>query len=205
MLHARKFIFPSNYPYEPPIVKFISNSNVRFHPNLYVNGKICLSVLNTWKGEGWTSCQSIYSILIILSSILTNNSLTYEPGITLSHYDVEKYNLLIYYKNIEYSILYIINILDNNSSNNICIDNTSNNICNESNYNIIIKFKEEIIEYFLKNKTNIYDKIISLKTDINNYSFITNNFININTYNLKYNLNVENLLKQFYKIENKFK
>lgn len=200
-----KFIFPSNYPYEPPIVKFISNSNVRFHPNLYVNGKICLSVLNTWKGEGWTSCQSIYSILIILSSILTNNSLTYEPGITLSHYDVEKYNLLIYYKNIEYSILYIINILDNNSSNNICIDNTSNNICNESNYNIIIKFKEEIIEYFLKNKTNIYDKIISLKTDINNYSFITNNFININTYNLKYNLNVENLLKQFYKIENKFK
>ena len=136
---------------------------------------------------------------------MTNNSLTYEPGITLSHYDVEKYNLLIYYKNIEYSILYIINILDNNSSNNICIDNTSNNICNESNYNIIIKFKEEIIEYFLKNKTNIYDKIISLKTDINNYSFITNNFININTYNLKYNLNVENLLKQFYKIENKFK
>ena len=196
-----KFIFTNNYPYEPPIVKFISNSNVRFHPNLYVNGKICLSVLNTWKGEGWTSCQSIYSILIILSSILTKNSLTYEPGITVSHYDVEKYNLLIDYKNIEYSILYNIELI-----NNICNISDIQNTCNIDN-NIIIKFKEEIIENFIKNKPCIINKMNILKINIQESSFINENNKNIiiNTYNLKYNLNIDKLFKIFYKIENKYK
>lgn len=199
-----KFIFPNNYPYEPPIVKFISNSNVRFHPNLYVNGKICLSILNTWKGEGWTSCQSIYSILIIISSILTQNSLTYEPGITISHYDVEKYNLLIEYKNIEYSILHIIHLINNISDNKNNISDNTNNICNNDN-NIIIKFKEEIIDNFIKNKSDINEKIKILKSNIDKCSFINKNIININTYNLKYNLNIDILFKIFYKIENKYK
>jgi ubiquitin-protein ligase len=213
-----KFIFSNNYPYEPPIVKFISNSNVRFHPNLYVNGKICLSILNTWKGEGWTSCQSIYSILIIISSILTQNSLTYEPGITISHYDVEKYNLLIEYKNIEYSILHIIDLINNisDNKNNISDDKNNisdnknyisyntNNICNNDN-NIIIKFKEEIIDNFIKNKSDINKKIKILSTNIDTSSFINKNTININTYNLKYNLNIDKLFKIFYKIENKYK
>jgi ubiquitin-protein ligase len=207
-----KFIFTKNYPYEPPIVKFISNSNVRFHPNLYVNGKICLSILNTWKGEGWTSCQSIYSILIIISSILTQNSLTYEPGITISHNDVEKYNLLIEYKNIEYSILHNIDLInkiseDKNNTyeddNNTYEDN-NNNIYNNDN-NIIIKFKEEINENFIKNKSDICKRIEILKTNIENSSFINNNTININTYNLKYILNIDKLFKIFYKIENKYK
>tara|TARA_B100000035_G_scaffold253201_1_gene222547 strand:- start:206 stop:988 length:783 start_codon:yes stop_codon:yes gene_type:complete len=199
-----KFIFTNYYPYEPPIVKFISNSNVRFHPNLYVNGKICLSVLNTWKGEGWTSCQSIYSILIILSSILTKNSLTYEPGINISHYDVEKYNLLIDYKNIEFSILYNIELITNinNVSDILDIKNTSN-----IDNNILIKFKEEIIINFIKNKTSIIKKMNILKTDIQESTFINKNnkSITINTYNLKYNLNIDKLFKIFYKIENKYK
>lgn len=206
-----KFIFTNNYPYEPPIVKFISNSNVRFHPNLYVNGKICLSILNTWKGEGWTSCQSIYSILIIISSILTQNSLTYEPGITISHNDVEKYNLLIEYKNIEYSILHNIDLINKISEdkNNTSEDNNNtyednNNIYNNDN-NIIIKFKEEINENFIKNKSDICKRIEILKTNIENSSFINNKTININTYNLKYILNIDKLFKIFYKIENKYK
>ena len=46
---------PSEYPFKPPIVKFYTQNNkTRFNPNLYINGKVCLSILNTWSGPQWT-------------------------------------------------------------------------------------------------------------------------------------------------------
>ena len=45
-----EFKFPYDYPFSPPKLKYITNDNVtRFHPNLYRNGKVCISILNTWK------------------------------------------------------------------------------------------------------------------------------------------------------------
>ena len=43
-----------------------NDGKTRFNPNLYRNGKVCISLLNTWKGEQWTSCQTIESILLSL-------------------------------------------------------------------------------------------------------------------------------------------
>ena len=39
--------FPPNYPFSPPRVKFLTTGGgtVRFNPNLYQNGKVCLSIL----------------------------------------------------------------------------------------------------------------------------------------------------------------
>ena len=71
-----EFNFPHNYPFSPPKVIYLTNDGkMRYNPNLYTNGKVCLSVLNTWKGDGWTSCQSIHSILIIFPSKLTTSTL----------------------------------------------------------------------------------------------------------------------------------
>lgn len=96
-----KFEFPYNYPHEPPKVIFNTNDgNVRFHPNFYRNGKVCLSILNTWRGEGWTSCQTIRSILLTLCSLLTNDSLLNEPGISNNHPDFETYNQIITFKSL---------------------------------------------------------------------------------------------------------
>lgn len=76
-----KFQFPTNYPHSPPKVSFKTNSGkVRVHPNLYRSEKVCLSLLNTWQGEGWTSCQTIRSVLMVLLSILDDNPLLHEPG-----------------------------------------------------------------------------------------------------------------------------
>ena len=52
--------FPINYPIEPPkvLLKTTGNSKVRFNPNLYNCGKVCLSILNTWYArpeEKWNS------------------------------------------------------------------------------------------------------------------------------------------------------
>lgn len=104
-----KFDFPLDYPYSPPKVTFLTNDGlVRFHPNLYKNGKVCLSLLNTWKGEGWTSCQSISSILLTITSILDYEPLCKEPGLDKTHVDFNNYNKIIEYKNIEVAVYQVL-------------------------------------------------------------------------------------------------
>lgn len=102
--------YPDNYPHSPPKVKFHTNDGItRFHPNLYKSGKVCLSILNTWKGDQWTACLNINTILLTLISILDNKPLLHEPGINERHIDFNNYNKIIKYKNIEVAILQILN------------------------------------------------------------------------------------------------
>ena len=69
--YSFEFFFPKDYPFSPPKVIFHTGDGVtRFNPNLYRNGKTCLSILNTWRGETWTSCQSIRSVLLTLIEVL---------------------------------------------------------------------------------------------------------------------------------------
>jgi len=101
-----EFTFPENYPFSPPKVKFHTyDGHTRFNPNLYINGYVCLSILNTWEGEKWSSCQSIKSILNTFSITLNESPLLNEPGITNQHKDFNIYNQIIEYKNIEIGIL----------------------------------------------------------------------------------------------------
>ena len=98
--------FPADYPYSPPLVIYCTNGdNIRFNPNLYVNGKVCISLLNTWRGEQWTACQTISTILLNLCTLLCNNPLLNEPGITIKHTDLTKYNKIIEFKNIDIAII----------------------------------------------------------------------------------------------------
>lgn len=45
--------FSSNYPQTAPKCAFLTTGNgvIRFNPNLYNDGKICLSILGTWEGR----------------------------------------------------------------------------------------------------------------------------------------------------------
>ena len=101
-----EFNFPSDYPLKPPTVVYYTNDGVtRFNPNLYRNGKVCISILNTWKGEQWTSCQTIRSILMTLVTLFHNDPITNEPGFTNKDPESEKYNNIIEYKNYEVAII----------------------------------------------------------------------------------------------------
>jgi ubiquitin-conjugating enzyme E2 Z len=105
-----QFEFPSNYPFAPPKVTYETNNGyTRFHPNLYISGKVCLSMLNTWEGEKWSSVQTIRSVLLTIHSILNSNPLLNEPGITETHRDISNYNEIISYVNIKTAILDIVN------------------------------------------------------------------------------------------------
>jgi ubiquitin-conjugating enzyme E2 Z len=76
-----EFEFPSDYPFNPPNVKVItSDGKTRFHPNLYVDGKVCLSILGTYSGPSWQSTMSLSMILISLKALLDSNPLAHEPG-----------------------------------------------------------------------------------------------------------------------------
>ena len=74
-------VFPQDYPFQPPTVYWKTNDgSTRFHPQLYREGKVCLSILGTWSGPGWASCMNLAAILQILQSLFVENPLACEPG-----------------------------------------------------------------------------------------------------------------------------
>lgn len=80
-----RLTFPKNYPFAPPKAVFETRYNtthakLRFNPNLYANGKVCVSLLGTWSGPQWEPCQSLYSILLAFQTLLVEEPLTNEPG-----------------------------------------------------------------------------------------------------------------------------
>ena len=94
--------FPTDYPMSPPKVIYCTqDNNIRFNPNLYVNGKVCLSMINTWSGPGWTPCNTISSVLLSLQALVfVKMPLKNEPGYEnhASKDVLQKYNDIIYHE-----------------------------------------------------------------------------------------------------------
>ena len=62
-----------DYPNRPPHVKFLTtgNATVRFNPNLYADGKVCLSLLGTFPGPGWIPGEStLLQVLVSIQSLI---------------------------------------------------------------------------------------------------------------------------------------
>jgi baculoviral IAP repeat-containing protein 6 len=80
-------LFPEEYPQGPMLVNLLTTGQgtVRFNPNLYNDGKVCLSVLNTWHGrpeEKWNSeTSSFLQVLVSIQSlVLVPDPYFNEPG-----------------------------------------------------------------------------------------------------------------------------
>jgi ubiquitin-protein ligase len=72
---------PPDYPFSSPDVRIVTSDGItRFHPNLYVNGKVCLSILGTYSGPKWASIMNIGTIFKSVYSLLNDNPITNEPG-----------------------------------------------------------------------------------------------------------------------------
>jgi ubiquitin-conjugating enzyme E2 Z len=108
-----RFKFPPDYPHAPPLVEFLTNDGeTRMHPNMYKNRRMCVSILNSWRGEQWSGCQSIRSILLTIMSLLDDKPLLHEPGITDKNQDYEAYHRIIQFKNYEFSMLHLLKSAD---------------------------------------------------------------------------------------------
>ncbi|KAJ4721999.1 Ubiquitin-conjugating enzyme [Melia azedarach] len=76
--------FPADYPARPPMVYYRS-FGLRLNPNLYANGRVCLSLLNTWTGkksEKWNPNEStVLQVLISIQALVLNEKPYFnEPG-----------------------------------------------------------------------------------------------------------------------------
>lgn len=101
--------FPDDYPFTPiKVLSLTQDGKTRFNPNLYIQGKVCLSILNTWHdGPQWSGVQSLESVLLaILSDVLTENPLENEPAYKDcgKSTDALMYNRLIWYANVKTAI-----------------------------------------------------------------------------------------------------
>ena len=47
---------------------------------MYVEGKVCLSILHTWTGPAWASTMRISTVLVTLQSLMDGDPLRHEPG-----------------------------------------------------------------------------------------------------------------------------
>lgn len=92
--------FPSDYPNSPPKVTITTTGGgqVRFNPNLYSTGKVCLSILGTWRaehsGEQWSAVQSVTSVLLSIQSLMHDKPYHNEPSFEKDDGsgDIQRYN-----------------------------------------------------------------------------------------------------------------
>jgi ubiquitin-protein ligase len=118
------FIFdiqiPSTYPNAHPYIQFMNHGGVRFNPNLYSCGKVCLSLIGTWgdsdktNSENWQPATStIFQLLMsIQSQILVENPYANEPGYYGTSQNAKEsieYNKNIQYYTLRYAITDLLN------------------------------------------------------------------------------------------------
>ena len=114
-LYLFEVLLPDNYPLNPPKVELrtTGGSSIRFNPNLYANGYVCLSIINTWSGrpeEQWipTTSSLVQVMISIQSLVMDNNILQKEPG--WSKYPANcpenlTYQQEVKYGNIKYAMI----------------------------------------------------------------------------------------------------
>ncbi|KAJ5732380.1 hypothetical protein N7493_003861 [Penicillium malachiteum] len=108
------------YPEAPPKVtlRTTNNGRVRFGPNLYASGKVCLSILGTWQArpgdpDGWSAIQGIESTLISIQSLFNEDPFYLEPGFedirssdpTWEQSSARKYAMKIAHENIRLTVI----------------------------------------------------------------------------------------------------
>ena len=112
---------PPNYPDTIPQVHFqtTGKGKFRFNPNLYDNGKVCLSLIGTWDGhssEKWNSKTSTFlQVMISIQSLILIeqpyfNEPSYEKDINTNNGILasKQYNDKIYPRTIEYAMIEMI-------------------------------------------------------------------------------------------------
>jgi ubiquitin-protein ligase len=172
-----EFTYPYDYPHSPPHVKYCTNGNkIRFNPNLYACGKVCISLLNTWSGDQWTSCQTISTVLLTLCTLLCKNPLLNEPGVNKRNIDMNSYNEIIEYSNLNVAVCDIV----------------------KKKKGVYLPFFENFYPYVKENFNKNYDKLIefskkkSLDENVQNIIFKTEFYkmnVMVDYENILYKLN----------------
>ena len=106
------FKFNKDYPRKSPNVTAVTTNGgrTRFNPNIYANGKVCLSILGTWRGERgeeWSAAQGLESILLSIQSLMSTNPYENEPGFEDANEPSDQKNQKEYVQKIRHETLRI--------------------------------------------------------------------------------------------------
>jgi len=96
--------FPRSYPNNPPEIKFNIDMN---HPNIYQDGRVCISILHSGSdqygyeqdSERWSPSQSINTIMLSIISLLSSPNFESPANLEMSMLykkDYNKYKTTIY-------------------------------------------------------------------------------------------------------------
>uniref|UniRef100_A0A1I8PX28 UBC core domain-containing protein n=1 Tax=Stomoxys calcitrans TaxID=35570 RepID=A0A1I8PX28_STOCA len=132
-----------DYPKDPPLCHYISYCSDRLNPNLYEDGKVCVSLLNTWTGkesEVWGPKSTLLQVIVSIQGLI----LVPEPYFNEAGYDRQKdtqqgrensrmYNEMVMIKMVQATTKLIQNPPD--------------------------LFRNEIIIHFKKNGMSMYERI----------------------------------------------
>ncbi|XP_074648201.1 (E3-independent) E2 ubiquitin-conjugating enzyme UBE2O-like [Tubulanus polymorphus] len=79
----------NSYPSVPPSFHYVSFCEGRLNPNLYEEGKVCVSLLGTWEGKGtelWNSHSNLLQVLVSIQGLILNS----EPYYNEAGYDRQR-------------------------------------------------------------------------------------------------------------------
>jgi ubiquitin-protein ligase len=104
-----QFKFNNEYPNKPPEFKFLSNFP---HPNIYTDGKVCISILHEGKdeynyehiSERWNPSHSVNSVLMSVLTLLSSPNFDSPANVDAS---IMWRNNWVEYKKIIYNIITI--------------------------------------------------------------------------------------------------
>lgn len=103
-----KVKIPPEYPMKPPELKYMSTEggSLRIHPQLYAEGKVCLSILGTWHGPRWTASWSLRALLLSVQALLNDEPLRCEPGLENAPQDeVDRANVFVVHESVRALLL----------------------------------------------------------------------------------------------------
>lgn len=67
------FQLGKDYPRGPPLCHYISFCSDRLNPNLYEDGKVCVSLLGTWPGKGsemWSATSTLLQVIVSIQGLI---------------------------------------------------------------------------------------------------------------------------------------
>lgn len=168
-----EFTYPTDYPHSPPKVKYLTNgNNIRFNPNLYTCGKVCVSLLNTWRGDQWTSCQTISTVLLTLCTLLSKDPLLNEPGVDNKNVDLKPYEEIIEFSNINIAICDII----------------------QKKSGVFLPFFENFYPFIKENFLNNYDKLLEFSEKKNAEYEMKNIIVRTRFYSMKVDVDYNKII-----------
>ena len=106
---------PQDYPKKPPLVNIVTTGkgHVRFNPNLYDDGYVCLSVINTWDGdpsERWNPTHSNILQVLLSIQVLVMDTMIIQKEPDFEYLQVDSWENIMYsnivrYNNVKYAML----------------------------------------------------------------------------------------------------